>query len=306
MDSSKYKSLIKSEATRLGFIGCGVAKAQFLADEAPRLESWLSSGMHGQMGYMDNYFDLRLDPSKLVPGAKSVVSLLYNYFTEEKQPADAPKISKYARGRDYHKVVKAKLKKLMQFIHSTIGEVQGRAFVDSAPVLERAWALRSGLGWVGKNAQVISPKQGSFFFLAELIIDLELPPDLPFATDHCGTCTACMDACPTQAIVKPNVVDGSRCISYLTIELEEAMPQQFKGKMDGWAFGCDVCQDVCPWNRFSKPHTTPDFYRPELLHMTKADWTELTEEVFDKVFDGSPLKRPGYENILRNLRFLGE
>ena len=304
MNTETYSTFIKQESKRLGFEYCGFSKAEFLEEEAPRLEKWLHQNMHGQMGYMTNHFDMRLDPRILVHGAKSVESLMLNYFPEEKQNENAPQISKYAYGRDYHYVIKDKLKELLATLREHVGEVNGRAFVDSAPVLERAWAAKSGLGWIGKNAQLIRPNNGSFFFLAELIIDLELVYDGPIK-DYCGTCTRCIDACPTQAIVGPNVVDGSKCISYFTIELEEAIPIEMKGKMGNWMFGCDVCQDVCPWNRFSHPHNEDKMKaNPALLQMKKKDWEEITEEVFKKTFAGSPLQRAGYEGIKRNLDFI--
>jgi epoxyqueuosine reductase len=299
------ETLIKQEAQRLGFLQCGISKAGFLEEEAPRLEKWLNAKMHGEMGYMANHFDKRLDPTKLVDGAKSVITVLLNYFPEETQKdPTAPKISKYAYGNDYHHVIKGKLKELVDFINQEIGEVDGRAFVDSAPVMDKAWAAKSGLGWVGKNSNLIHPKNGSFFFIGELILDLELEPDQPIR-DHCGTCTACIDACPTEAIVAPYVVDGSKCISYLTIELKEAIPTSMKGQLDDWAFGCDVCQDVCPWNRFSKPHSEPQFNpHPEMLDMTKKDWEELTEDVFKKVFQKSAVKRTKFSGLKRNVEFL--
>jgi epoxyqueuosine reductase len=304
MNTESYSAFIKQEAKRLGFEYCGFSKAEFLEEEAPRFDKWLHQNMQGQMDYMANYHDMRLDPRLLVPGAKSVISLMLNYFPEEKQNESAPKISKYAYGKDYHYVIKDKLKELLANIREHVGEINGRAFVDSAPVLERAWAAKSGLGWIGKNAQLIRPGSGSFFFLAELIIDIELEYDGPIK-DYCGSCTRCIDACPTQAIVGPNVVDGSKCISYFTIELEEAIPIEMKGKMDDWMFGCDVCQDVCPWNRFSHPHTEQKLKaNPALLEMSKKDWEEITEEVFKKTFAGSPLKRAGYEGIKRNLAFV--
>jgi len=304
MNKESYSAFIKQEAKRLGFEYCGFSKAEFLEEEAPRFEKWLHQNMHGQMGYMANYGDMRLDPRILVPGAKSVVSLMLNYFPEEVQNESAPQISKYAYGRDYHYVIKDTLKEMLASIREHVGEVSGRAFVDSAPVLERAWATKSGLGWIGKNSQLIRPGKGSFFFLAELIIDLELIYDGPIK-DYCGSCTRCIDACPTQAIVGPNVVDGSKCISYFTIELEEAIPTEMKGKMDNWMFGCDVCQDVCPWNRFSHPHTEEKMKaNPALLEMKQEDWEEITEEVFKKTFSGSPLQRAGYEGIKRNLDFV--
>lgn len=260
--------------------------------------------MHGQMSYMENHFDKRLDPTKLVDGAKSVISLLLNYYPEQTQNPESYKISKYAYGRDYHFVIKEKLRELLHSIHTEIGEVDGRAFVDSAPVLDKAWAAKSGLGWIGKNSNLLTQKTGSFYFIAELIIDLELEYDHP-VTDHCGTCTACLDACPTQAIVAPYVVDGSKCISYFTIELKDNLPHEMKGKFDDWMFGCDVCQDVCPWNRFSKPHREPLFdARPELLSMSKKDWDEITEETFRRVFKDSPVKRTKFDGLKRNISFL--
>ncbi|KAB2913628.1 MAG: tRNA epoxyqueuosine(34) reductase QueG [Bacteroidetes bacterium] len=304
MDKALHTRLIKEEARRLGFSFCGVSKAGFLDDEARRLERWLQQGMHGQMGYMENHFDKRLDPTKLVEGAKSVVSFLYNYYTpQQQQHADAPKISKYAYHTDYHFVVKDKLKQLLQFITDTIGEVHGRAFVDSAPVMERAWAKKSGLGWTGKHTLLINKQRGSYFFLGELIIDLELEPDAPIK-DYCGTCTACIDACPTEAIT-PYWVDGSKCISYLTIELKDEIPAEFKGKMDNWAFGCDICQQVCPWNRFSQPHNEPEFEpHPDLMTMDARQWHEITEDVFKQLFKNSPVKRTGYKGLKRTLTFL--
>jgi len=304
-NKTKYTDLIKTEAKRLGFLSCGISKAEFLETEAPRLEKWLNSNMHGEMHYMENHFDKRLDPTKLVDGSKSVISLLLNYFPSESQKdITAPKISKYAYGTDYHFVIKDKLKHLLHFIQENIGEVNGRAFVDSAPVLDKAWAAKSGLGWIGKHSNLLSQQVGSFYFIAELIIDLELDYDTP-TTDHCGTCTACIDACPTQAITEPYVVDGSKCISYFTIELKENIPTEFKGKFDDWMFGCDVCQDVCPWNRFSKSHSEPLFNpHPELLEMTKKDWEEITEETFRKVFQKSAVKRTKFSGLKRNINFL--
>ncbi|MEO8772692.1 MAG: tRNA epoxyqueuosine(34) reductase QueG [Gelidibacter sp.] len=303
-NKSKYSQLIKSEAKRLGFISCGISKAQFLEEEAPRLEKWLKNNMNGEMQYMENHFDKRLDPTKLVEDSKSVISLLLNYYPQETQIQDTYKISKYAYGTDYHFVIKDKLKELLNFIQEEIGEVSGRAFVDSAPVLDKAWAAKSGLGWVGKHTLLISQQQGSFHFVAELIIDLDLEYDLP-TTDHCGTCTKCIDACPTQAITEPYVVDGSKCISYFTIELKEKIPIEFKGQFDDWMFGCDICQDVCPWNRFSKPHNEPLFNpHPELLSMTKKNWEEITEDVFQKLFKKSAVKRTKFEGLKRNIEFL--
>lgn len=301
---SKYTKLIKTEAKRLGFLSCGISKAEFLEEEAPRLEQWLNQNMHGGMRYMENHFDKRLDPTKLVEDSKSVVSLLLNYFPSEVQNSESYKISKYAYGTDYHFVIKDKLKSLLHFIQEEIGEVNGRAFVDSAPVLDKAWAAKSGLGWIGKHSNLLTQQVGSFYFIAELIIDLELEYDTP-VTDHCGTCTACIDACPTEAITEPYVVDGSKCISYFTIELKENIPSEFKGKFDDWMFGCDVCQDVCPWNRFSKAHNEPLFNpHPELLSMSKKDWQEITEETFRKVFKKSAVKRTKYSGLKRNLEFL--
>ncbi|NQX76661.1 tRNA epoxyqueuosine(34) reductase QueG [Gilvibacter sp.] len=299
-----YADIIKTHAERLGFLSCGISRAEFLEAEAPRLEKWLRDGMHGQMAYMENHFDKRLDPTLLVPGAKSVVSLLYNYYPDEQQREDSFKISKYAYGEDYHYVVKDKLKELMHCIHEEIGAVDGRVFVDSAPVLDKAWAAKSGLGWIGKHSNLLSKKTGSFFFVAELIIDLDLTYDHP-VTDHCGSCTACIDACPTQAIIKPYVVDGSKCISYATIELKDSIPGDFSGQMDDWMFGCDVCQDVCPWNRFSKAHNEPRFKpKPQLLQNDRAAWQELTEEVFGEIFKKSAVKRTKFSGLMRNIAFL--
>jgi epoxyqueuosine reductase len=298
--------LIKAEALRLGFGQCGIAAATFLKEEAPRLESWLKNGYHGQMAYMENHFDKRLDPRLLVEGAKSVISLSLNYFPSAHQTdPEAPKISKYAYGQDYHTVIKDKLALLLDFIRREIGEVNGRAFTDSAPVLDRAWATRAGLGWAAKNSNIISKKSGSFFFLAELIIDLELEYDQPFVTDHCGSCTRCIDACPTDAIIAPAVVDGSKCISYLTIELKDEIPADFSGKMENWMFGCDICQDVCPWNRFSVPHTVEEF-RPsdQLLNMKKEDWQDITEDVFRVLFKNSAVKRTKFKGLTRNIDFI--
>lgn len=307
-NKEKYTQFIKSEAQRLGFISCGISKAGFLEEEAPRLEAWLKNNAHGQMAYMENHFDKRLNPTLLVDDSKSVISLLLNYYPEQTQTQivgeDTYKISKYAYGHDYHFVIKEKLKEFLFSIQENIGEVSGRAFVDSAPVLDKAWAAKSGLGWIGKNSNLLSKQVGSFFFIAELIVDLELEYDNA-VTDHCGSCTKCIDACPTEAIVAPYVVDGSKCISYFTIELKENIPQEMKGKFDDWAFGCDVCQDVCPWNRFSKPHKEPLFNpNPELLSMTKKDWEEITEETFRAVFKNSAVKRTKYDGLKRNIDFL--
>ena len=300
--------LIKTEAKRLGFMDCRISKAGFLEEEAPRLEEWLANGSHGKMSYMENHFDKRLDPTKLVEGAKAVISLSLNYYsTETRSDIDAPKISMYAYGRDYHKVIKAKLKALINYIHEEIGEVGGRAFVDSAPVMDKAWAVKSGIGWMGKHSNVLSKKTGSFYFISELILDLELSADSP-VTDHCGKCTACIDACPTGAIIKPYVVDGSKCISYFTIELkDEIFPKEYHGKFDDWVFGCDICQEVCPWNRFSKQHKEPDFYpHKDLLNLTKTEWEELTEDVFQELFKGSAVKRTKYQGLKRNIGFLSK
>ncbi|MEJ2880736.1 tRNA epoxyqueuosine(34) reductase QueG [Pedobacter sp. GR22-6] len=303
---AKYSKLIKDEALRLGFMQCGIARAGFLEEEAPRLEKWLNNNYHGQMIYMENHFDKRLDPRLLVEGAKSVISLTLNYFPEERQSdPDAPKISKYAYGMDYHTVIKDKLFELLNFISEEIGEVSGRAFVDSAPVLDRAWAKRAGIGWIGKNSNLISKKSGSFFFLAELIVDLELEYDGAFETDHCGTCTKCIDACPTEAILNPFVIDAKKCISYLTIELREEIPDGFNDKMDNWMFGCDICQDVCPWNRFSVPHSEPKLQPSEnLLSMRKEDWLDITEDVFKVIFKNSAVKRTKFKGLTRNIDFL--
>lgn len=299
-----YSLKIKEEAKRLGFLSCGISKAGFLEEEAPRLEKWLNNNMNGQMGYMENHFDKRLDPKLLVDGAKSVISLLLNYYPTEIQNPASYKISKYAYGQDYHLVIKEKLNELLYFIQNEIGEVSGRAFVDSAPVLDKAWAAKSGLGWIGKNSNLITQKVGSFYFIAELIVDLDLSYDYT-TTDHCGSCTACIDACPTDAITEPYVVDGSKCISYFTIELKDNLPQEMKGKFDDWAFGCDVCQDVCPWNRFSKSHNEPLFNpNPEILNYSKKDWEEITSETFAKVFKNSAIKRTKFSGFVRNIDFL--
>ncbi len=301
---NKYTQLIKTEAKRLGFLSCGISKAEFLEDEAPRLEDWLKKNRNGEMAYMENHFDKRLDPTKLVPDSKSVISLLLNYFPLEQQTSESYKISKYAYGTDYHFVIKDKLKQLMHFISEEIGEVHGRAFVDSAPVLDKAWAAKSGLGWIGKHSNLLTKQLGSFYFIAELIVDLDLEYDSP-VTDHCGSCTACIDACPTQAIVADKVVDGSKCISYFTIELKNEIPASEKGKFEDWVFGCDICQDVCPWNRFSKPHNEPLFNpNPEILSMTKKDWEEITEAVFQKIFKNSPVKRTKFSGLQRNIKFV--
>lgn len=301
-----YANLIKTEAKRLGFLSCGISEAGFLEEEAPRLEQWLNANMHGSMQYMENHFDKRLNPTLLVEGAKSVVSLLFNYYPEQVQTEGAYKISKYAYGEDYHYVVKDKLKELIHFIEEHIGAVEGRAFVDSAPILDKAWAAKSGLGWIGKNSNLISKQVGSFFFIAELIIDLELESD-GATTDHCGKCTRCIDACPTGAIERAYIVNGSKCISYFTIELKDDIPKEFSGMFDNWMYGCDVCQDVCPWNRFSTPHKEPRFTpKEELMNFSNREWEELTNEVFNDIFKKSAVKRTKYTGLVRNIKFLKE
>ena len=299
-----YSEWIKQEAAKLGFEACGISKAEFLDSEARRLEEYLRRDYHGTMAYMAKHFDMRLDPRLLVPGAKSVISLWFNYYPSAKQFEGAPKLAKYAYGQDYHKVLKDKLYDLIASIRAEIGEIDGRVFVDSAPVLERAWAAKSGLGWIGKNGNLIRRGRGSFAFLAELIVDLELEPDTA-TTDHCGTCTRCMDSCPTEAIVAPKQVDGSKCISYFTIELRDAIPDAMKGKFEDWMFGCDICQDVCPWNRKPVPHTEALFEPAEgLMDMGRSDWEELTEEVFARVFKKSAVKRTKFSGLTRNIAFL--
>lgn len=305
----KYAQIIKSQAKNLGFDSCGIAKAEFLEEEAPRLEAWLNQNYQGKMAYMADHFDKRLDPTKLVAGAKTVVSLVYNYFPQSTLPADSSdlKIAKYAYGKDYHFVIKEKLKILLQKLQEEIGEIGGRAFVDSAPVMERQWAQKAGLGWTGKNSLLLNRQMGSFFFLAELIIDLEVAPDTAMTTDYCGTCTKCIDACPTDAIVQSGVVDGSKCISYFTIELKEQIPTAMKGKFENWVFGCDICQDVCPWNRFSSPHKEADFLpHPDLKSMGRRDWEEITQETFNRVFQKSALKRTKMEGLIRNIAFVNK
>ena len=285
-------------------MSCGISKAGFLEQEAPRLEAWLNQNRHGQMQYMENHFDKRLDPTKLVEGSKSVISLLLNYYPQQLQRDDSYKISKYAYGTDYHFVIKDKLKELLHCIQEQVGDVHGRAFVDSAPVLDKAWAAKSGLGWIGKHSNLLSKQAGSFYFIAELIVDLDLDYDTP-VTDHCGSCTACIDACPTQAIVEPYKVDGSKCISYFTIELKNEIPSSVSGQFDDWMFGCDVCPDVCPWNKFSKSHKEPLFDpHPDVLSNSKKDWEEITKEVFSEIFKKSPLKRTKFEGLRRNIEFL--
>jgi epoxyqueuosine reductase len=301
-----HTGLIKSEASRLGFSFCRIAKAQRLDEDARRLEDWLHKGLHGKMHYMEKYFDLRIDPSRLVPSAKSVITLLCNYFTDAKQQQAAPRISRYAYGKDYHDVIKGKLNSLLTVMRESIGEINGRGFVDSAPVLERTWAQKSGLGWIGKNGNLINKHGGSLFFIATLITDLELAYDDPFPSDHCGSCTRCIEACPTQAILPGKVVDGSRCISYYTIELKDALlPGEMKGMFDNWAFGCDTCQDVCPWNRFGKPTEEKAFTPiPEILNLSSSEWERMTEDSFKKIFHDSPLRRTKFKGMMRNIDFL--
>lgn len=306
MDKIELTRRIKYKAHELGFLDIGIARAEFMSEEAKNLEVWLSQHYQGEMSYLERNFDKRVNPTELVPGAKTVISLAYNYFNPEKQKDEkAPKISMYAYGRDYHKVVRKKISDLFEFIRLSTGNVQGRVFVDSAPVLERDWAKRSGLGWIGKNTMLISPKKGSWFFLGELIIDIDLIYDSPIK-DHCGTCTRCIEACPTQAISsKGYIMDGSKCISYYTIELKGALPEEIKSKLDGWMFGCDVCQQVCPWNRFSTPHHENDFFPSEvLLDMKYADWLSLEEDTFQEIFQGSAVKRTGYSGLIRNIEAL--
>ena len=302
----EHTRFIKETALSLGFTHCGIAKAAPLDEDARRLEKWLHAGMHGSMQYLENHFDLRIDPSKLVPGAKSVITLTQNYFTPKKQPADSPKISTYAYGTDYHFVIKEKLNKLLEAIQQKAGDIVGRGFVDSAPVLERTWAQKSGAGWIGKNGNLISKKDGSFFFIATLIVDLPLIYDDPFAKDFCGSCTKCIDACPTDAILPDKTIAGNKCISYFTIELKDAIiPSEMKGKFDNWMFGCDTCQDVCPWNRFSKQHVEPGFTANTAIEtFGLQEWNNLTKEGFKNVFKSSPLQRSKFEGITRNLEFI--
>ncbi len=305
MDKSASTAYIKSVAQQLGFTHIGISKAEYLQDEAPRLEEWLKRHYHGEMQYMENYFDIRLDPRKLVDNAKSVISLTYNYFTNEKLAEDSYKISTYAFGEDYHLVVKDKLNQLLENIKNKIGNINGRVFVDSAPILERAWAVKSGIGWIGKHSLLINKQHGSFFFLAEIVLDIELEYDATFNANHCGTCTACIDACPTDAIVADKVVDGSKCISYLTIELKNEIPTSFQDKMEDWIYGCDICQDVCPWNRFAQQHHEPKFNLSSALEkMTKKEWHEMSDELFQHLFKKSPVKRTKYLGLSRNISFI--
>ncbi len=306
MNSGKHSELVKRIAQQLGFDNCGIAKADQLPADARRLEQWLAKGYNAGMQYMQNHFELRIDPRKLFPGAKSVITLLFNYFPSEHQSKEAPHIAKYAWGADYHYVIKDKLNQFLFLLREQIGDIQGRGFVDSAPVLERSWAVQSGLGWIGKNANLITKQKGSFLFIATLITDLELSPDAPFATHHCGSCTRCIDACPTEAIVAPTEIDANKCISYLTIELKDALiPQEFQGSLEGWAFGCDICQDVCPWNRFSEPHKEPAFTPlPQILNLSIKQWHEISEDNFRTYFKHSPLARAKYKGLQRNLSAL--
>ena len=306
MTSNKNTSFIKQTAQQLGFSHCGIAKAEQLDDDARRLEAWLNQNRQGGMQYMENHFDLRIDPRKLVPGAKSVITLLQNYYPARQQAVGTPHISKYAFGEDYHEVIRSKLKTFLSILNENIGEINGRGFVDSAPVLERSWATKTGAGWIGKNGNLITKESGSFYFIATLIVDIKLDYDDPFAKDFCGTCRKCIDACPTDAILDNKVVDGSKCISYFTIELKDALiPSEMKGKFDNWLFGCDVCQDVCPWNRFSSPHSELHFTPiPEILNLSTKEWEDMSEGAFKKIFGKSPLTRSGFQGIQRNLSFI--
>lgn len=306
--AANHSSLVKHTAASLGFDHCGIAKAAPLDDDARRLEAWLHKGYHGSMGYMEKYFDLRVDPGKLLPGARSVITLLKNYYPSQEQGRGTPRISKYAFGKDYHDVIRERLTEFLRQLKESIGGINGRGFVDSAPVLERTWAKKSGLGWIGRNGNLINKQSGSFYFIATLITDLELEYDDPFAKDYCGTCTRCIDACPTDAILPGNVIDGSRCISYFTIELKEMLiPAEMKDKFEGWMFGCDTCQDVCPWNRFSKPHSESGFSPlPEILNLATAEWASMSEDHFRKIFRDSPLKRAKFSGIQRNLKFIAK
>jgi len=306
MNLTEKSDIVKSIATQLGFEHCGIAKAVYLDEDARRLEKWLHHGFHGKMQYMENHFDLRINPTLLVPGAKSVITLLKNYFPNETPSNTENKIAKYAYGKDYHEVIRQNLRAFHFLLQEQLGNINGRGFVDSAPVLERSWAQRSGLGWIGKNGNLIHKKAGSFFFIASLIVDVEFEYDMPLAKDYCGTCTQCIDQCPTEAILPNKVIDASKCISYFTIELKDALiPDQMKNKFNNWMFGCDVCQDVCPWNRFSTPTQEPAFQPlQEILQFTPKDWEEMTNIEFDQIFKDSPIKRSKYEGIKRNLQFL--
>lgn len=304
----KHTSLVKDTAIRLGFDYCGISKAQKLDDDEVRLANFLNKGYNGNLTYLENWFDKRVDPTKLVPGAKSVVVLMKNYYPEQKQRPDAPQVAKYAYGKDYHEVIRARLNEFLEVLRDEIGEINGRGFTDSAPVLEKSWASHSGLGWIGKNGLLLTKQSGSFFFLATLITDLELKADNPFVKDYCGTCTRCIDACPTEAILPNKVINASRCISYFTIELkDELIPDEMKGKFENKMFGCDICQDVCPWNKFSTPTNDKEFEPVwEILHYSESDWDDLTEEKFKEIFRHSPLKRAKFKGIKRNLKFLKE
>ncbi|WP_438945382.1 tRNA epoxyqueuosine(34) reductase QueG [Sediminibacterium sp.] len=305
LPTEQYTRYIKAQAARLGFSYCGIARAEKLNEDARRLEQWLNKNHQGSMQYMENHFDKRIDPTLLVPGAQSVITLLKNYYPETKQQNNSPKIARYAWGKDYHEVIRAQLKELLFEMNQEIGTVTGRGFVDSAPVLERAWAVKSGLGWVGKNGNLISKQNGSYFFIATLIVDIPLQYDDPFAKDYCGTCKQCIDACPTNAILPNKEINGSQCISYYTIELKEALSQETNVKTENWLFGCDICQEVCPWNRFSKPHSEPAFEPiPAILNLSSQEWEEMSEEVFKQLFKESPLKRARYSGIRKNLRWL--
>ncbi len=304
MNRAEASNLVKRLAREQGFDACGISAAGFLEEEATGLENWLNAGFHGTMSWMERHFDERLDPRKLVPSAKSVISVVLNYFPDKEQRADAPKISKYAYGRDYHKVIRGKLKRMLLGIQDEIGEVSGRGFVDSAPVMDRAWARKSGLGWVGQHSLLLNKGSGSFFFIGALIVDIELEPDGP-TTDHCGSCTACIDACPTAAIVLPTVVDSNKCISYLTIEYKDALPTEYQDKMEDWVYGCDICQDVCPWNRFSTPHSERDFnIRDAIQNNDWETWEEVTHELWEEITKGSAMRRVGFEGFKRNLGFI--
>jgi epoxyqueuosine reductase len=302
--SEQHTKIVKDIARSMGFDSCGIAEARRLDDDARRLEKWLNKGFHGEMKYMENHFDMRVDPTLLVPGAKSVITLLYNYFPEQEQASQLPKVAKYAYGKDYHLVIREKLTDFLNRIREKIGQIEGRGFIDSAPVLERAWAVQSGLGWVGKNGNLINKQKGSFFFIATLITDLNLKSDVPFVQDYCGTCNRCIEACPTDAILPNKEIEASQCISYFTIELKQSqLPDQFKGKSGEWIFGCDICQDVCPWNRFSHPHQEASF-EPlnSILTFSIHDWINADKNTFNQLFRDSPIKRSKWEGIQRNLK----
>jgi len=306
MPDKNHTNYIKKWAAEMGFDYCGIAKAEPLHEDARRLEQWLKKGFHGKMQFMENHFDLRTNPALLVPDAKSVITLMMNYYPNRQQNQDSPKISKYAYGKDYHEVIRHKLKKLLLRMQESIGEINGRGFVDSAPVLERAWAVKSGLGWIGRNGNLLTKQSGSFFFIATLIVDLPLEYDDPFAKDYCGNCNKCVESCPTQAILPDKTIDGSSCIAYYTIELKDALlPENMKDKFNNWMFGCDVCQDICPWNRFSKPTSEKEWEPiPEILNFSTREWEALSEINFKTIFKNSPLKRTKWKGIQRNLKFL--